>query len=161
MLANQIVLELVGSTDQQLNYYAGVGAVLLPVGDPDRRKTYIVTPPTGDPWTLLPTEKAELTVSGVERVGNYRVGIAGEPHDRYGFSVNLPARLTDLARLTEKEVKDLFGSYAPQIARSSEQIVRNQGEARVGREIYTWLIIVVAGLLAMEYIVSNWFYKPE
>jgi hypothetical protein len=102
-----------------------------------------------------------LTISGVDQVGNYQVQSAGEPRDDRGFSVNLPARLTDLTRLTEKEVTDLFGPYAPQIARSNEQVVRNQGEARVGREIYSWLIVMVAGLLAMEYIVSNWFYKPE
>ena len=85
----------------------------------------------------------------------------GESHDDIGFSVNLPSRLTDLTRLTDKEVTDLFGPYSPQIARSNDQVVRNQGEARVGREIYSWLIVMVAGLLAMEYIVSNWFYKPE
>ena len=58
-------------------------------------------------------------------------------------------------------MRDLFGPFAPQIARSNTNIVRNVHDARVGREIYTWLIIVVAGLLSMEYIVSNWFYKPE
>jgi hypothetical protein len=161
ILANQIVLALVGSSEHQLNYFAGVGTVVLPIGDPDRRKYYTVTKPEPEhrETPLPPPEKGELTISGVEHIGNYQVHIEGEP-DR-GFSVNLPARLTDLARMTEKEINDLFGPYAPQIARSSEQIVRNQGEARVGREIYTWLIIVVAGLLAMEYIVSNWFYKPE
>ena len=56
---------------------------------------------------------------------------------------------------------DIFAPFAPQVARNNEQIVRNVHDARVGREIYAWLIIVFAGLLSMEYIVSNWFYKPE
>ncbi len=78
-----------------------------------------------------------------------------------GFSINLPARLTELARLSEKEIQEMFGPFNPQIARSSEQIVRNVHDARVGREIFSWLIIAFAGLLGLEYIVSNWFYKPE
>jgi hypothetical protein len=161
ILANQIVSALVGSSDQQLNYYAGVGSVVLPIADANRRPIYVVYRPNHDSTPLSPPEKAEISISGVDQVGNYQVQSAGEPRDDRGFSVNLPARLTDLTRLAEREINDLFGPYTPQIARSNDQVVRNQGQARVGREIYSWLIVIVAGLLAMEYIVSNWFYKPE
>ena len=61
----------------------------------------------------------------------------------------------------DQELTDLFGPYKPQVARSNEQIVRNVHDSRVGREIYSWLILVLAGMLAVEYIVSNWFYKRE
>jgi hypothetical protein len=160
ILANQIMLALVGSGDQQLNYSAGVNSVLLTVPDPSRRRVFVLKPPDGPETTLPPPEKTELSVSGVDHVGNYQVfGEPGEPP--LGFSVNLAARLTDLTRLSEAEVKDIFGPFSPQFARSNEQIVRNVHDARVGREIFSWLIIVFAGLLSMEYVVSNWFYKPE
>ncbi len=119
ILANQIVSALVGSSDQQLNYYAGVGTVLLPIGDPNPQQVYaLYTPNPKNNRTLPRPEKAELTISGVEQVGNYQAQSTGEPRDDRGFSVNLPARLTDLTRLTEKEVNELFGPYAPQIARA-------------------------------------------
>ena len=78
-----------------------------------------------------------------------------------GFSINLPAQVTQLARLTDQELSDTFGPFKPQVARSNDQIVRNVHDSRVGREIYPWLILVFAGLLAIEYVVSNWFYKRE
>jgi hypothetical protein len=55
----------------------------------------------------------------------------------------------------------VFGPFKPQVARSNDQIVRNVHDSRIGREIYPWLILVFAGLLAVEYVVSNWFYKRE
>jgi hypothetical protein len=161
ILANQIVTALVGSGEQQLNYYAGVNSVLLPIRDPQQRRIYVLTPPLGEGRPLPPPEKAELSISGVDQVGNYQVDTADQPREHYGFSVNLPARLTELARLSEKEVQDIFGPFKPQVARSNAEIVRNVHDARVGREIYSWLIIAFAGLLGIEYIVSNWFYKPE
>jgi hypothetical protein len=162
ILADKIVESLVGSGERRLNYLAGVNTVLLPINDANQGRIYVLQPPVGDGLDLPRPEKGELSISGVDHVGNYQVYSTGEPKEPgRGFSVNLPARLTELARLSEQEVHDIFGPFAPQLARSSEQIVRNVHDARVGREIYAWLIIVVAGLLSMEYIVSNWFYKPE
>jgi hypothetical protein len=160
-LARQVMAALVGSSEPQLNYLAGSSTIMLPLRELNAQRIYVLMPPVGEGRRLPPPEKAELAISGVEHVGNYQVQSVGEPPDNGGFSVNLPARLTDLSRLSEKELHEVFGSIAPQVARSNEQIVRNQHDARVGREIFSWLIIVFAGLLSMEYIVSNWFYKPE
>ena len=62
-------------------------------------------------------------------IGNYQVykvistGEKKEPPR--GFSVNLPARLTELSRLSDSEVNEMFGPFKPQLARSKEQIDRN------------------------------------
>ena len=161
ILANQIMASLVGSGDRQLNYLAGVNSISLPVGDVNQRRKYVLTRPDKVETILPLPEKAELSVSGVDQVGDYQVDAVGQPPDDRGFSINLPARLTDLTRLSEAEANDIFGPFKPQIARSDEQIVRNVHDSRVGREIYSWLIVVFAGLLSIEYVVSNWFYKPE
>ena len=159
----QIVEALVGSGERQLNYYAGVNTVLLPISDADQQRIYVLQPPVGDAFAACRRRrKASFRSAASISVGNYQVDSTGEPKEpSQGFSVNLPARLTDLARLSEQEVSDMFGPFTPQVARSNEQIVRNVHDARVGREIYAWLIIVFAGSASMEYIVSNWFYKPE
>ncbi len=167
--ANQIMSYLVGSGEQQLNYFAGTNSVSLSSDDAAPRRYVLARPSKDDPaqpdgvsTTLPSVEKAELSISGVDQVGNYQVHSVGEPvqPDR-GFSINLSAQVTQLARLTEQELSDMFGPFKPQVARSNDQIVRNVHESRVGREIYPWLILVLAGLLAIEYMVSNWFYKRE
>ena len=158
LLANQIASYLVGSGEQQLNYFAGTTSVLLPIDDATPRSYTLVRPDHIE--TSLPSpEKTGLSISGVEQVGNYQVHCVGEPAepDR-GFSINLPAQVTQLARLSEQELSETFGPFKPRIARSNDQIVRDIHDSRVGREIYPWLILVFAALLAVEYIVGNWFY---
>ncbi len=159
ILANRIALYLVGSGEQQLNYPAGTNSVSLAIDDPTPRR-YVLTRPDGVNTALPPPEKAELSISAVEQVGNYQVNCVGEPYElARGFSINLWAEATQLARLTDQELSDMFGPFKPRVARSNDQIVRNVHDSRVGREIYPWLILVFAGLLAIEYVVSNWFYK--
>ena len=87
---------MVGSSERQLNYSAGINTVVLPIDHADQPRVYVLTPPVGESLPLTSPEKAELSITGVDQVGNYRVGIAGEQSDRYGFSVNLPARLRSL-----------------------------------------------------------------
>jgi len=159
MLADRIALYLVGSSEQQLNYIAGANTVVLPLGDPTPRR-YVLTRPDRTETALPPAEKGELSISAVEQVGNYQVHSVGEPAlpDR-GFSVNLSAQATQLARLTDQELIDMFGPFKPKVSRSNDQIVRDVHDSRVGREIYPWLILVLAGVLAIEYVVSNRFYK--
>ena len=160
ILANQIMSYLVGSSEQQLNYLAGTKSVLLPVGGGQRH--YTLTRPDHNEMPLPPPEKAQLSISSVEQVGNYQVHCVEEPYGApRGFSVNLLEQATQLTRLTDQELSEMFGPFKPQVARSNDQIVRNVHEGRVGREIYPWLILVFAALLAVEYVVSNWFYQRE
>jgi len=162
ILARKIALHLVGSGEQQLNYFAGTNSVVLPIGDTTPRRYVLARPPDGKETTLPPPEKADLSISSVEQVGNYQVHSVGEPvlPDR-GFSVNLSSQATQLARLTDQELLDMFGPYKPKVSRSNDQIVRDVHDSRVGREVYPWLILVLAGVLALEYVVSNLFYKRE
>ncbi len=159
ILANQVMSYLVGSGEQQLNYFAGTNSVSLRVNDAAPRR-YLLARPDGVKTTVT-SEKGELSISAVEQVGNYQLDSVDEPSEHRGFSINLPAQVTQLARLSDQELSEIFGPFKPQVARSNDQIVRNVHDSRVGREIYPWLILVFAGLLAIEYIVSNWFYKKE
>ena len=59
------------------------------------------------------------------------VGEPAEP-DR-GFSINLPAQIMQLARLSEQELSETFGPFKPR-GRSNDQIVRDIHDSRVGRE---------------------------
>jgi hypothetical protein len=162
ILAKRIAYYLVGSGEQQLNYFAGTNRVTLSVAAQGPRRYILERPDQSRDSTPVTPEKGELTVSSVEQVGNYKVHGVGEPFapDR-GFSVNLSSQATQLTRLTDQELSEIFGPFQPRVARSNEQIVRDVHDSRVGIEIYPWLILVFAGLLAIEYVVSNWFYKQQ
>jgi hypothetical protein len=160
ILVNKIADYLVGSGEQQLNYFAGTASVTLAIASPTQQR-YVLTRPNGDSATLPPTEKGELSISSVEQPGNYQVHSVGEHEPDRGFSVNYSSQVTQLARLTDQELGEMFGPFKPKVARSTEQIVRDVHDSRVGREIYSWLILVVAAVLAIEYVMSNWFYKKE
>jgi hypothetical protein len=159
-LANQIADYLVGSGEQQLNYLAGTNAVSLTIND--NVPQHVLTRPNGEKTTLPSPEKGELSISSVEKVGNYQVYSVGESSaPAGGFSINLSSQVTQLTRLTDQELSEIFGPFPPRVARGRDQIVRDVHDARVGREIYPWMILVFAGILAIEYIVSNWFYKRQ
>ena len=44
------------------------------------------------------------------------------------------------------------------LARNRDEVNREIGEARMGREFFPWLMLVVAIVLAMEHLLANRFY---
>jgi hypothetical protein len=155
-LIRETMTYLVGGGQQQLNYYAGQ-TVTLPLEEQERRHTYVLTAPDGVKTTLTP-QRQDLTISYAEQVGNYRVQGGGAAGLDRGFSVNLAAEQTRLDRIDEKQLAELFGPFTFRLARTADQIDRNVSLGRVGRELYPALILVVAVVLAMEYVVANRFY---
>ena len=160
ILTNQTMLYLVGSTDQQLNYYAGQPATIVP--DPSTRyRSYLVTAPSGMTFPLSADPKqGRLVVTSTDEPGNYRIQAGGRAAGvDHGFSVNLAPRQTALERLTDEELAERFGKIPYRVARSRGQIERNVSMARVGRELFPLLILLVALVLAAEHVLANRFYR--
>jgi hypothetical protein len=157
ILVRQMMTYLVGGSQQQLNYYAGE-TVTLPLDEHGRRSTYVLTAPNGTKTTLTP-QRQNLTINYAEQVGNYRVQGGGRTSgpDR-GFSVNLAGQQTELARVDEKHLAELFGPFTFRVARTADQIDRSVSLGRVGRELYPLLLYVLVAVLALEYVVANRFY---
>ena len=152
---------LVGGSQEQLNYFAGQTAV-LPL-DEQSRAADLRAHRAGQ------REVAAARRSEAARPGRHRRRAAGELSrsgradgacgvDR-GFSVNLAPEQTQLDRLEEKQVVELFGPFKPHLAHSRDQIDRSVSMARVGRELYPPLIFLVALVLAVECLMANRFYK--
>lgn len=160
ILANQMLSYLVGSADEQLNYLAGQ-AVVLRLDRQSPRTPYVVTLPNDEKVLQSPDAgKGTLTFSSADRAGNYRVQAGGESSgvDR-GFSVNLAPDQTDLSRLAEDRLQPLFGKNEFRLVRSEDQLDRAVSTARVGREMFPLLILLVAMILGAEQVVANRFYK--
>lgn len=160
VLANQIMAYLVGSSEEQLNYYAGQTAVMA-LEAQSQRRTYLLTAPQNMKFPLsADTQRHLLTITATDQAGNYRVQAGGRESgfDR-GFSVNLTPDQTRLDRATPEELDKLFGPIPHRIARTRDQIDRDVSMGRVGRELFAGLIFVVALVLGMEHVVANRFYR--
>jgi hypothetical protein len=175
MLMDGLASYLVGSTEGQLNFYAGQ-TVVMRLDPAQRISSYLLTAPPKDPDPQqsaasepplrrnVDLKQQAIVESGTDRPGNYRVRAGGENKanenwlDR-GFSVNLPPEASDLSRIGKEQLAKVFGEFDFHLATSREQIVRDIGEYRVGRELFPLLILLVAVALGAEHVLANRFYR--
>jgi hypothetical protein len=162
MLADGIVQYLVGSGSARLNYVAGDSAVVRLSAD-QRHPTYLLTTPRGDQIRQSADEKQDsLVVTSTDVPGNYRLRAGGETQGvDLGFSVNLSEDVSQLERATDEDLKAVFGETAYRLAHNREEIDRSVSMGRVGRELYPYLIVLLALILGGEQILSNRFYRND
>lgn len=159
VLLNETMLYLVGSADVQLNYQPGQAAV-IPLDDTERIASYLLMTPRGDPLRQnAGLEGDALVVTATDWHGNYRLRAGGETAglDR-GFSVNLPEAELRLDRLEDDALDDIFGENEYRLARDTDEIDREISVGRAGRELYPWLMALLAVVLGAEQVVANRFY---
>jgi len=162
MLSHQMMLYLVGSSEQDLNYTAGQTAVLQLDAD-SRRRNFLLTTPGELKFPLsADPQRRVLVITGTDEVGNYRVQAGGRDSgvDR-GFSVNLAPQQTELERAGEEQLAEVFGPLEYRIARTREEIERDISTGRVGRELFSPIILLVVIVLALEHFVANRFYRVK
>ncbi len=162
ILSNELMLYLVGSSQERSNYLVGETVVVRLDADAQVPMVLLETP-EGDRLrqSIDPREHA-LVVTSTTTPGNYRAraGGAGGRVDR-GFSINLPPAATQLARVTETELTELLGEGNFHIARNRSEIDRNVNVGRVGQELFPYLIGLVAMAMACEHWLSNRFYREK
>ncbi|MGE0609402.1 MAG: BatA domain-containing protein [Pirellulales bacterium] len=162
MLSNETLYYLVGNSDSQLNYRPGQTATLRL--EPGSTVTnYLLTMPTSE-QTRRTSHQNEgvITESATEWVGNYRMQAGGREGglDR-GFSVNLPPEAGDLTRLPPDGLNAIFGSIEYRIARTHDDLIRDRTFSQVGRELFPYLMVLLALFMGLEHALANRFYREE
>jgi len=160
VLARETLLYLVGAGNERLNYTAGEAAVLH-LGPERRFPIYSLTTPRGDQLRIPVDEKQNvISVTSTELPGNYRLqaGGAAEGSD-LGFSVNLPPDVSRLEQVSPEQLKTVFGETPFRLAHNRDEIDRSVSAGRVGQELFPYLIVLLAVILACEQVVSNRFYQ--
>jgi hypothetical protein len=159
ILVDRMLMYVARGSEEQLNYFAGQTATLLLDGSAQRQSYLLFAP--GDATFPIPAElgRRDLAITATEAVGNYRVQAGGSHGVDLGFSVNYAPNETRLDRLSDAELKEMFGTVKFRLAHSREQIERDVSVGRVGRELFPPLIVMLAVALALELFVSNRFYK--
>lgn len=160
LLANTMAEYLVGAGTKRLNYTAGSTAV-VPLDEGERRPIYVLTTPRGDQIRTPPSEGQDaIIVTSTEEPGNYRIQAGGGRQEvDLGFSVNLPASVSQLDRVGQDDLEAIFGETPFRLARSRDEIDRSVSAARVGRELFPYLIVILVLVLGCEQTLANRFYQ--
>ena len=150
---------LVGTGAEPLNILAGEMVALTTRG---RREltTYVLEPPVGDPLPQsLSPGLQEIVITSTREVGNYRVTSGGERAllDR-GFSVNAKGDVGQLEGRPFDQISATLGSDRVKLATGRNQLTSTINLGRVGRELYPWLVSLLALVLAGEQLLSDRFY---
>lgn len=163
VLSNEMLLYLLGNQDERFNFQPGE-EVLFQIPEAFRSNHYTLTNPANDTLTQT-VEQATgiMRTSATDLVGNYRLrsGGSGAGGVQRGFSVNAPAALFDLRRVTPEQLDELLGKETYRLARTREEIDRSVSAARTGAELFPLLILLVALILGGEYYLANKFYKRD
>ncbi len=143
MLSNEMLLYLAGTADERFNFTAGE-EVILQIPEAQRGMTFTLTNPAGD--VLSPNVNQVtglLRTQATEFAGQYRLRAGGtEGGVSRGFSVNIPATLSELTRLTNDELETRFGKGTYHLAKTKEEIDRTVSTARTGTELFPLLILL-------------------
>lgn len=158
MLVRGMGLYLVQARSETLN---------LTVGQPARLRNDVrvfpenwtmFSPDKGRPPAPLAAARGELRYAFTSVPGQYRLKGAGDRPANRGFSVNLDDRATDLTRLSAEQLDALLGAGNYRLTANRDEFERAQGQSRRGQEFYPVLLLVLAVLLALEFLLGARFY---
>jgi hypothetical protein len=162
MMATEMALYLVGQGHEQLNYLAGQTA-LVRLEPNQRFHQYVLTTPRGDSETRTadPKENTIVVKTTDLPTGNYGLNAGGKNGVQRGFSINLPAEATQLERVDDDRLKQVFGDEPFKRARNRDEIDREVSTGRVGQELFPLLIAVVALVMGAEHLLANRFHREH
>ena len=150
---------LSGANQSPLTFVAG-SAVTLANDNNQWPKYWELYTPSAERISLE-ANNGLLTTGRVTEPGNYHLrGNRGAAVAR-GFSVNIPAADTVLAKIQAVELDGLLGHNNYGLATKREEIESSVGQARYGRELYPLLMLFVAAIFLAEQVMSNRFYKIQ
>ena len=159
MLANETLLHAIDTADD-LNVVAGRPAVLH-VARRDVPAAFVRSPEGDEFPAVVDQARGTISITATQVPGNYAVRAGGEAGGiATGFSANLDSRAIDFSRLAPESLAAVFGPQH-RLARTEAELVRDVNLERVGAELYGWIILLVAAVMAGDWIVANRFYAPR
>ena len=107
------------------------------------------------PVELVTAEGATRLLSApLERPGLYRVLQGAAP--RASFAVNPDPRESDLTAVPEAALTRLFPAGRVALLRPGADLERRVREARYGRELWTWFVLIALVCLLVETAIGRW-----
>jgi hypothetical protein len=163
-LADQMMLYLSGGTGEKLNYESGQ-TVALRLDPASRLTDYTLVHPAGvEQRRSTDPSPTSLVVGDTSLVGHYRIHAGpNEGGLEKGFSVNPPPEESSLTPVDSAYLDGVFGKEQYHLVDDSTSLERVVGEARVGREVFPLIALLLVVILAVEQWLANRFYRdaPE
>jgi hypothetical protein len=165
-LMTETVPYLAGVAEERLTYEAG-DDVRLPIDPTQRYTNYTVQWHNAKTSDRLgePVAGTALVIPAPPQVGQWTVTASG-PNAKapatLGFSVNPPRGESQLTLLETKDLEALFGgkdNYS--LIDNSENMNREVGMRRVGRELFPLLVLLILLVVTAENILANTFYRER
>jgi hypothetical protein len=159
MLANETLLHAIDTADD-LNVPAG-RPVVLHVARRDVPAAFVRSPAGDEFPAAVDQARGTITITATQTPGNYAVRAGGEAAGiATGFSANLGPAAIDFHRLPADALAAVCGP-GHRLARTEAELVRDVNLERVGVELYGWIILLVAAVMAGDWIMANRFYAPR
>ncbi len=161
-LANQTIGYLALAEAHEQNIVAGetVGLRLSPR---QHVTEFVLKEPGGTGLRrTLPAGEDTIRISTTNVLGNYRVASGGRTGvlDE-GFSVNALAELSRLERADEGVIAAALPADRVHLAQSLDDVEEYVDIGRSGRELFPWVISLVALIWSSEHLLANRFYREE
>lgn len=156
ILANETLLHAIDSAADR-NITAGRPAVVQ-VARRDLPAAFVRTPAGDEFPAVVDQRRGSVTVTATQEPGNYSIRAGGEVAGiATGFSANLPRSAVDFTRVPAADLAAVLGPRS-RLARTEAELVRDVNLERIGAELYGWIILLAAAVMAADWLVANRFY---
>ncbi|MFP6658392.1 MAG: BatA domain-containing protein [Pirellulales bacterium] len=161
VLVNSITEYLVGSVGQRMNYEVGDMAEIRLDGRRQEYTSYLLSTPDGTRRVKTTERDHSVSITGLNKPGQYRLAAGGQQGVLYGFSVNLQAETTRVGRADIGQLNEQLGDSKLAIVDSIDQLnqSRRNVASRTRWEGFPWLILLLAIVVVGETLLSSLFYR--
>ena len=159
-LSNQIVGYLAQHGNDQLTFRSGE-TVNLQLSTDEQVSTYVLREPDGESLrrTLPPGEKA-IRISTTDKLGNYRISSGGQSRQLdMGFSINATEEISVLEQVDPAELAKSLPKDQVELATNLRNVEEYVAVGPPSRELFPWLIALVALVWGTEHVLANRFYR--
>jgi hypothetical protein len=161
-LCDQIVRHVSRGAEVSWNHTIG-DTVSVPLDvEPVPARVLMRTPNLRQLRLEVPPNARTLPVRELTQAGNYRL-LGDEPDSPFeaGLTVTIPGLESDLTRITPEQLTERLGKDRYAVATSIEGLQREVRTGRVGKEAFSFLVMLLALVFAGEHFVANRFYDRE
>ena len=159
-ISNQLCGYLAQQDTESLGFFAGE-IVTLRLAPKQGVSNYVLRDPGGESIrrTLPPGENA-IRIGTTHALGNYRVVSGGNSGNlERGFSINASPDLSRLHRIDLEQLTNALPQERVEIAQTLKDVELYVDIGRSGRELFSWVITLVALVWSTEHLLSNRFYR--
>jgi uncharacterized membrane protein len=159
VLADQLTNYLCASKNSQFNYLPGQ-PVSIRINQESNGNRYLLRTPEQQQLPIKKDPKESfIFLEKLINPGQYTLfGSENSQLVLYGFSINNRIEESDFSRLDEEELDEFLGKERYHLARKDLELERAVSNLRMGKEMYSVILMIMIFFFCSEHFMANWFY---